>query len=1439
MGSHILDILRQGIWASVSGGWFYDPQLSVFCNTFHLYLWMFLLAFPLILHLTLESSVLVWGIYCGSLGVVLSFLKFVNFRLHHLFDTGEVFEDTSSKANGKDSSGTGSKIESNGNIESFELMPIRHEPLESGPSTGPSTSGETTEIRSNGSKSDKPEKKESNPNEGVPLAEQDDEIEAKAAFSAEGATGGIELSAEGGNYTYHTYHQPHLSSPAVLNICEEQQKTTASVKSNKTGRKTRHSSHIPHRITTKADIESCLQDSDGEIELGELRLNMDIDSPYTAIRPRRERKAVKRSKSALEPSQVVILPGDRASHLANLPVHPKIKELSDPFPELMRYSPSEQTTMFGQKQPINEGDMTIIDLELLDYGRIRPRTSSLTQELDRSAGPKHTPERRKTSKSHSVDRGRMRSKHRDQKRPSSRKPHLVETESGSSELYVSDSKLVMRSGTNDRDPIKSILRTNSVPETDKAQKIKSILRSPPKDLSLPSPVTSVVPRKESQCSSGSTSHQSSIVGLEWLFSGDSDSLTSDESHSPHPISTDTSSTVTNEDHLSDSSVGLNQYKLLTETVTFPSSPSADEMEFQRKHIDFPKHPKHPDELSIVSSTETDTQVSSPLSTDTSDAEEFQRKLMDILSDNKEKLQKIRAMFDHRSKDFYSKEPGTSGATLDMENKSESKSVTPTENSALLPTSGSEDHITRLTRKTGRRRHRWHGNQMSKRRSRRDSPHVRNLSSVNLGSNVHMASSHSDTTEGALHCFQDNDGHWFSYTFGKGSDGVAVSVSDVPEIIHTPSWNERRWSVSSSGSGSTLVVEESRKNSTEREDEVDSIIDPEPTSIPGLNMPLQSYVAQLLENGRSRLPTTDTSSDSEMSGFTSHKEKKPKHFYKFWVLPKKKFFKVWFDRLALLALLDRNLSVIENSIAVIMAVFVGGLGALVLSSGFYQDFWIFLFCFILAGCQYSVLKSVQPDAASPMHGYNRLIVFSRPFYFCLCCGLVLLLDYASIHVSLSPVNVYGIPFTTKSSLVLAKDFLRVFILCLPIIFTLGLLPQVNTFTMYVLEQVDMHIFGGNSIVGLIAAFVSTFRSVFAVAFLYIFGYLALQNVGTGTACNDRESAQNVIFSVFCALLITTCYHLSRSASDPSVLWMLIKDLLCGEKKEDECETEEGKELVDPLPNKLKKCVCERLQSDLLVILVILVIVFAVHVSTAFSSPIVQPLLTDIICYLTASIGFIIHYIIPQLRKEMPWLCISHPVLSSQERKFFDISGPAHIMWFEKFYVWLRFFERNVLYPVVFLCALTSSAPPIVCKFGYHAGPLVVIICGMKILRFSFCCTQKQYLVLTFTLFFFKFDYRWASETFLIDYFFISILLCKFMDLMLKMKFIITYIAPWQITWGSAFHAFAQPFSVPHSAMLFLQAAISAFFSTPLNSFLGSAIFITSYIRPVKFWEKDYK
>lgn len=59
MGSDILDILRQGIWASLTGGWFYDPNFTIFINTFHLYLWMFFLALPLILHLVRQLPIFI------------------------------------------------------------------------------------------------------------------------------------------------------------------------------------------------------------------------------------------------------------------------------------------------------------------------------------------------------------------------------------------------------------------------------------------------------------------------------------------------------------------------------------------------------------------------------------------------------------------------------------------------------------------------------------------------------------------------------------------------------------------------------------------------------------------------------------------------------------------------------------------------------------------------------------------------------------------------------------------------------------------------------------------------------------------------------------------------------------------------------------------------------------------------------------------------------------------------------------------------------------------------------------------------------------------------------------------------------------------------------------------------------------------------------------
>ncbi|XP_054826335.1 pecanex-like protein 1 isoform X2 [Eublepharis macularius] len=557
--------------------------------------------------------------------------------------------------------------------------------------------------------------------------------------------------------------------------------------------------------------------------------------------------------------------------------------------------------------------------------------------------------------------------------------------------------------------------------------------------------------------------------------------------------------------------------------------------------------------------------------------------------------------------------------------------------------------------------------------------------------------------------------------------------------------------------------------------------------------------------------------------------KVKHYYRFWILPK-----IWiginFDRLTLLALFDRNREILENVLAVILAIQVAFLGSLLLIEGFFKDIWVFQFCLVIASCQYSLLKSVQPDSSSPRHGHNRIIAYSRPVYFCICCGLIWLLDYSSRITFMARFRLYGMAFTNPVLLLSARDLIIVFTLCFPIVFFIGLLPQVNTFVMYLCEQLDIHVFGGNATTSLLAALYSFICSIVAVALLYGLCYGALKDSWDGQHIP-------VLFSVFCGLLVAISYHLSRQSSDPSVLFSLVQSKLFP-TSEDKNPEDPLSEVKDPLPEKLRNSVSERLQSDLVVCIVIGVLYFAIHVSTVFT--VLQPVLRYVLYALVGSVGFITHYVLPQLRKQLPWHCFSHPLLKSKEYYQFEVRNAAHVMWFEKLHIWLLFVEKNIIYPLIVLNELSSSAKAIASpkRLDAELGALMITIAGMKLLRSSFSNPTYQYVTVLFTVLFFTFDYKHFSETMLLDLFFMSILFSKLWELFYKLRFVYTYIAPWQITWGSAFHAFAQPFAVPHSAMLFVQAVVSAFFSTPLNPFLGSAIFITSYVRPVKFWERDY-
>uniref|UniRef100_A0A8C1FAD6 Pecanex-like protein n=1 Tax=Cyprinus carpio carpio TaxID=630221 RepID=A0A8C1FAD6_CYPCA len=572
-------------------------------------------------------------------------------------------------------------------------------------------------------------------------------------------------------------------------------------------------------------------------------------------------------------------------------------------------------------------------------------------------------------------------------------------------------------------------------------------------------------------------------------------------------------------------------------------------------------------------------------------------------------------------------------------------------------------------------------------------------------------------------------------------------------------------------------------------------------------------------------------ESQENTLMIEEKAKPKHYYRFWVLPGK-WLRVRYDRLALLALLDRNRRVGENVFAVVLASLVAFLGFLLLFQGFFRDIWVFQFCLVIASCQYSLLKSVQPDAASPMHGHNWIIVYSRPVYFCLCCVLISVFDLVGHSDSMLPFTLYGVTFFSAHFLLCARDMLIVFTLCFPIIFLFGLLPQVNTFLMCLLEQVDMHIFGGTATTSPLSSVYSLLRSILVAALVYGFCLGAI-NAPWG------EAHVPVLFSVFCGLLLALSYHLSRQSSDPTILWSLIRSKFFPEL-ESRTPEEPPLEIKDPLPEKLRNSVKEILHSDLVMCPLMAIITFAISASTVFIA--LQPALSFVLYILAGVVGFSTHYLLPQLRKQLPWFCLAHPVLRSREYSQFEVRDAAQLMWFEKLYAWLQCVEKYFIYPAVVLNSLTTEAHTVIkhnTSLCYSSGrALFISVAGMKLLRTSFCVPSQQYVTLCFTALFFQFDYPRFSQTFLLDYYCMSILFSKLWDLLFKLRFVLTYIAPWQITWGSAFHAFAQPFAVPHSAMLFVQAVFSALFSTPLNPVLGSAVFVTSYTRPVKFWERDY-
>ncbi|XP_019777506.1 pecanex-like protein 1 isoform X3 [Delphinus delphis] len=1413
MGSQTLQILRQGVWAALSGGWYYDPHQATFVNALHLYLWLFLLGLPFTLYMALPSSMIIVAVYCPVIAAVFIVLKMVNYRLHRALDAGEIVDRN-----------TNDFTDQRARAEQGNCSTRRKD------SNGPSDPGGGIEMSEF--------IREATPPVGCSSRNSYAGLDPGHQIGSGSSRLGTATTIKGDTDTAKTSDDISLSLGQSSSLCKEGSEEQDLATDRKLFRLVSNDSFISIQPSLSSCGQDLPRDFSDKVSLPshshhhhiEQSLSSACDTEVASLVPLHSHSYRKDHRPRGVPrtsSSAVAFPD---TSLNDFPLYQQRRGL-DPVSELESSKPHS-----GSKESLVEnsclsGEFQLVG-ELKNSNSQPPTKSGKSKPLkaDKSMDSLRSLSTRSSGSTESYCSGTDRDTH---STVSSYKSE--QTSSTHIESILSEHEESPQVGKN------TVQKKECCAEPEDKSSCASDKRTSSEKTALEVSTNSGVQEAKHSNSSDDMHNQKGL----------STSASEEANKNPHANEftsqgdTPLGKTAENKEEESDkpavsvdSKVGKDVGGKQKEGDVRPKSSSlihrtasghkSGRRRTGKKRASSFDSSRHRDYVSFrgISATKPHSAIFCH-DEDSSDQSDLSR------------------ASSVQSAHQFGSDSSSSTTSHSCQSPEGRYSALKTKHPKERGTDPEHAHKAHLGPEgTGKKRtaRRTSSTNSAKTRARVLSLDSGTVACLNDSTRL-MAPESIEPLTTSKSDLEAKEGEVLDELslLGRASqlETVTRSRNSLPSQVAFPEGEEQD-AVSGGKFSSTLYetggCDMSLVNFEPAARRASNICDTD--SHVSSSTSVRFYPHDVIR--LNRLLTIDTDlleqQDIDLSpdlaatyGPTEEAAQKVKHYYRFWILPQL-WIGVNFDRLTLLALFDRNREILENVLAVILAILVAFLGSILLIQGFFRDIWVFQFCLVIASCQYSLLKSVQPDSSSPRHGHNRIIAYSRPVYFCLCCGLIWLLDYGSRNLTTTKFKLYGITFTNPLVLVSARDLVIVFTLCFPIVFFIGLLPQVNTFVMYLCEQLDIHIFGGNATTSLLAALYSFICSIVAVALLYGLCYGALKDSWDGQHIP-------VLFSIFCGLLVAVSYHLSRQSSDPSVLFSLVQSKIFP-KTEEKNPEDPLSEVKDPLPEKLRNSVSERLQSDLVVCIVIGVLYFAIHVSTVFT--VLQPALKYVLYALVGFVGFVTHYVLPQVRKQLPWHCFSHPLLKTVEYNQYEVRNAATVMWFEKLHVWLLFVEKNIIYPLIVLNELSSSAETIASpkKLDTELGALMITIAGLKLLRSSFSSPTYQYVTVIFTVLFFKIDYEAFSETMLLDLFFMSILFNKLWELLYKLQFVYTYIAPWQITWGSAFHAFAQPFAVPHSAMLFVQAAVSAFFSTPLNPFLGSAIFITSYVRPVKFWERDY-
>ena len=550
--------------------------------------------------------------------------------------------------------------------------------------------------------------------------------------------------------------------------------------------------------------------------------------------------------------------------------------------------------------------------------------------------------------------------------------------------------------------------------------------------------------------------------------------------------------------------------------------------------------------------------------------------------------------------------------------------------------------------------------------------------------------------------------------------------------------------------------------------------------------------------------------------------------------------------------------------------------------FYSPAGVVVLWYVVAAAQYSLLKSVQPDPGSALLG-ERGLAFARAVHFVLIGSIAIAVD--TFKHTLGQTALYTVEVHNGAVALVCRDVMLYVILALPFLWLFGHIPTwLRAMFHHILEQIDILMFGGGGSVtaaGAIWRFASS-----AVAFALCSGvcFAALNSevaVQTEEApLNFSNATKGGRFSVFCGLVTAFGFIISRLPSDFTLIKKALRDWSCHQPidgtgtgtRSSECGVDEDdnndtnddgddKDIDDladgvtggldakggkaaapsgskaSLAAKIEKervsGISRRFAWDLLFSLLLGAAATVLHLvgffnieSTAFATTFQA---------LAVTVGGIIHYIIPELRRQYPWQAFREPLLREEQ--------VARAKWINRVSVWGHVAESYLLWPVVVLTAVSTNGAGMARKFGAGATAVVLSVYAIKVMRKGFSNGALLWGSLLLSTTFFRYDLRNSnggiSEGLPLDMLLTTVVLAKIHGLWLRLGFAFTYVVPWNTKDTlEASTVVLYPLQFPHTAMIVFQCAVATLFAAPIYPVMGSAIMLVSYFRPIRFWERHF-